>query len=137
MASVSLKSGRSLMLVLLLAPVCLCCSARLALARGTPVTSKSLKIDDSKWTAAAARQEDGRFDNLVDKQTRKPAALAQSSNATANPQANAASDASAAASAGEEGSGWVWAILASLCIVGVGLVSFSYYWSNMRRVARW
>jgi hypothetical protein len=125
------------MLVLLLAPVCLCGSARLALARGTPVTSKSLKIDDSKWTAAEAKQEDGRFDNLVDKQTKKPAALAQSSNATANPQADAASDTSAAGSTSEGGSGWVWAILASLLVVGGGLTCFGYYWSNMRRVASW
>ena len=141
MALVSLKSGRSLMLVLLLAPVCLCGSARLALARGTPVTSKSLKIDDSKWTAAEAKQEDGRFDNLVDKQAKKPVAkttaTAEPSYATAGSQATAADDTPAGGSTSESGSGWVWAILGSLCVVGGGLTCFGYYWSNVRRVASW
>jgi hypothetical protein len=141
MRSVSLKSGRCLLLVLLAASLSMCCFGGVVFAKGTPVTSKSLKNDDSKWISSEAKQEQGVFDNLVDKNKRKPAAtpvaLADSSPyATTNPQANAASDPSASGSS-EGGSGWVWAILASLFVVGGGLTCFGYYWSNMRRVASW
>jgi hypothetical protein len=130
------------MRVLLVAAISMCSSGGVVFAKGTPVTSKSLKNDDSKWISSEAKQEQGVFDNLVDKNKRKsavtPAALADSSPYGAtNPQANAASDPSASGSTNEGGSGWVWAILASLFVVGGGLTCFGYYWSNMRRVASW
>jgi hypothetical protein len=138
MSSVSVKSGRCLMVALLLAPVSMCWCGGVVFARGAPVTSKSLKIDDSQWSSAEAKQENGRFDNLVDKGKKQPAAkLADSSSyATASPEADAAND-TAGGSTSDGGSTWVWAILGSLFVVGGGLTCFGYYWSNMRRAASW
>jgi len=144
MPSVSLKSGRCLMVALLLAPVSMCWCGGVVFARGAPVTSKSLKIDDSQWSSAETKQENGRFDNLVDKGKKQPAAkLADSSSyATASPATDAANDTAGGStsdggSTSEGGSPWVWGILASLFVVGGGLTCFGYYWSNMRRATSW
>jgi hypothetical protein len=143
MPSVSLKSGRCLLLALLLAPVAMSFCGTLVFAKGTPVTSKSLKIDDSEWTNGEAKQESGRFDALVDKKSKKPVAqsavpLAEASIYTPSTSpTGVASDAPANGATSEESPSWVWAILGSLFVVGGGLTCFGYYWSNVRRTASW
>jgi hypothetical protein len=141
MLSVSLKSGRFLLVMLLFGCVSVFCSAKVVLARGTPVSPKSLQIDDSKWTSGEAKQESGRYDDLIEKTKRSPVAPPERT-ANASPyepgseQANTASDTSSS-STSEGESRWVWGILATLCVVGGGLTCFGYYWSNMRRVTTW
>ncbi|HEX4144323.1 MAG TPA: hypothetical protein VHY91_12515 [Pirellulales bacterium] len=141
MPSVGFKSSRRLTLVLLLTPLCICLNAGVVLARGEPVRPKTLQLDDSKWTSTESKHQQGMFDNLVDKQPKKPlaksAAIADSSDATEIPQTETASDSSAGGSTSDSGTGWVWAILGSLLVVGGGLTCFGYYWSNVRRVASW
>ena len=136
MRSVSLQSGRCLMLVLLLAPVL--------------VRPKGLEFQKNEWTEGQAKQEGGKYDNLAPENPKNPSAspnpgaAAHSGNFTVDRSLQLLGDdatdpAATMADGSTSGSGgrWIWAILGSLCVAGLGLASFSYYWSHMRRVASW
>ncbi len=138
--SVDLRLGRCLMLALLLAPVV--------------VRPKGLEFEENEWTSGEAKRESGVYDNLADKNPKKRSATSsQPANAGAinDPTIDRSlrlldddpSDPSATGAPMAEGSTnggnslWIWGILGSMCVAGVGLACFSYYWSHMRRVASW
>jgi hypothetical protein len=139
MPSVDLRLGRCLMLALLLAPVV--------------VRPKGLEFEENEWTSGEAKRESGLYDNLADKNTKKrattskPATVGSINDPTidrslrlldddaTDPSATGAPVAEGSTSGGN--SLWMWGILGSLCMAGVGLACFSYYWSHMRRVPSW
>jgi len=138
---------RTFWLMVLLVPSFFLVSRDVVSARGTPVTRKGLEFEDNKWAKGEDKTEQGRFDNLVSRDKKKPNATTAATTTDEpreygtvsykpTPTADAASDLGPDASS-QSGNGLVWAILGTLLVGGAGLACFGYYWSNVRRVASW
>ena len=117
------------------------CSPRAVLARGTPVTSKSLKIDDSNGPPPKRSKKRAcstiRLIEEIQEEARRTRCAADPISETAGSQADAASDASAGGSTSEGESDLGVGDSGVAVCGGGGLTCFGYYWSNMRRVAPW
>jgi hypothetical protein len=132
MLSDKLRVGRWLMFVVLLAPVY--------------VRPKGIQVEKNEWSTGEAKEKAGRFDKEVDKTPKKNRSSTGVSRGDSNydPASELdddplAVDSSAATNLAENSSngGWMWGILASLCVAGLGLACFSYYWSRSRNASAW
>ena len=101
------------------------------------VQPQGLEFEENEWVGSGPKR-----DTVAKSKTVPSAVIEDRSSERAlgllNDGADSATAATLAAGSSEgEGSPWMWAILASLCVAGVGLAGFSYFRSNGRHATSW
>jgi hypothetical protein len=124
MWSANLRYGHCfLMAAVLLAPVL--------------VQPQGLEFEDNDWIASGSKRDAVSKSKTVTSPVISDSTIDRSLRLLEDGTDLSAAETIADRSTSGENSHWMWAIVASLCVAGVGLACFSYYWSNMRRTTSW